>query len=110
LPDTILYRLEVLDLQINGGPGRNANALTPADLRTDLSGAEALMAAVPALIGTLDAGALAAAAGAGPGAWRVISVDPEGIDLGTGSDAARLTFAQRVETPEALQAVLAAPA
>ncbi|HBT67696.1 MAG TPA: pyridoxamine 5-phosphate oxidase, partial [Agrobacterium sp.] len=44
LPDTRLYRLRTEGVQINGGPARNASNITPADLRTDLSGAEELMA------------------------------------------------------------------
>ncbi|MOA63958.1 hypothetical protein D3C78_1898640 [compost metagenome] len=32
LPDTRLYRLQVEGVQLNGGPARNANAVTPADL------------------------------------------------------------------------------
>ncbi|MGO4816701.1 hypothetical protein AB4156_45165, partial [Cupriavidus sp. 2MCAB6] len=43
LPDACLYRVEVEALQINGGPAQNANEVTAAALKTELSGAEALM-------------------------------------------------------------------
>ncbi|ARO15606.1 pyridoxamine 5'-phosphate oxidase [Ketogulonicigenium robustum] len=33
LPDAIMYRMDVESLQLNGGPTRNASALTPAILR-----------------------------------------------------------------------------
>lgn len=108
LPDARMLRLRVEGLQINGGPGRNASAVTPADLRCELRDAEALMAAAPALLDGLDAARAAAAAGAAPGAWRVVSLDPEGLDLGTESASARLAFPERVTSPEALVATLAA--
>lgn len=104
LPDALFYRIRTEAVQLNGGPAQNANAVTPEDLLIDLSTASALMSESPALIASLNKGdraaRLAAAAEAGPGRWRVSSVDPEGIDLNTASDLARLWFADAVVTRE----------
>ncbi len=113
LPDALFYRIRVEAVQLNGGPGRNANAVTPQDLLTDLEPAGALMAEAPALITSLNDGEvaarLAAAAGAKkPGRWRISAVDPDGIDLSTASDLARLWFTNPVPTREDFNAALAA--
>ncbi|GHC71289.1 HugZ family protein [Limoniibacter endophyticus] len=34
LPDALLYRLYIEAVQLNGGPARNANKITPQDLRS----------------------------------------------------------------------------
>ena len=101
LPDTQLYRLKVEGVQINGGPARNASNITPADLRTDLSGADELMAAADTEITRLnairgEASRLAALAGKKSGTWKITSIDPDGINLTSASDLARLWFDERV--------------
>ncbi|MBO0125634.1 HugZ family protein [Agrobacterium sp. OT33] len=101
LPDTRLYRLRTEGVQINGGPARNASNITPADLRTDLSGAAELMAVVESETTRLnaikgEASRLAVLAGAKAGRWTITSIDPDGIDLASASDLARLWFAERV--------------
>lgn len=101
LPDTLLFRLNIEGVQINGGPARNASNITPADLRSDLSGADALMAAVDDEIARINAvkGAasrLAVITGRRPGAWKVTSIDPDGINLASAGDLARLWFEKRV--------------
>ncbi|PYG55661.1 HugZ family protein [Rhizobium sp. UGM030330-04] len=101
LPDTRLYRLRTEGVQINGGPARNASNITPADLRTDLSGAAELMAATESEAARLnaikgEASRLAVLAGAKAGRWTITSIDPDGIDLASASDLARLWFAERV--------------
>ncbi|UXT49384.1 HugZ family protein [Agrobacterium tumefaciens] len=101
LPDTRLYRLRTEGVQINGGPARNASNITPADLRTDLSGAAGLMAAAESEAARLnaikgEASRLAVLAGAKAGRWTITSIDPDGIDLASASDLARLWFAERV--------------
>lgn len=45
-----------------------------------------------------------------PGAWRMCSCDPEGFDLVAGSNALRLSFPQRVTTPDAVRRALVAMA
>lgn len=111
LPDTLLYRIRVEAVQLNGGPAQNANDVTPADLLTDLAPARALMAAAPELVAALNgrgiAADLARAAGMKPGGrWRVSGIDPEGVDLSTADSLARLWLAQRADTPEAFNAAL----
>lgn len=103
LPDTRFYRLRTQGVQINGGPARNASNITPADLRTDLSGAEELMAATETEAARLnaikgEASRLAVLAGAKTGRWTITSIDPDGIDFASVNDLARLWFAERVET------------
>ena len=112
LPDALFYRIQVEAVQLNGGPGRNANAVTPADLLTDLEPAGALMAEAPSLVAALNdnhqAARLAVAAGARKsGRWRVSAIDPDGIDLSTASQLARLWFDNPVTTPENFHAALA---
>lgn len=111
LPDALFYRIQTQAVQLNGGPAQNANSVTPDDLLSDLDTASALMAEAPALMDLLNdddsATRLAAAAGAGPGRWRVSSIDPEGVDLSTPSDLARVWFAHPVTTRQDLNAALA---
>lgn len=110
LPDTLLYRLRTQAVQLNGGPAQNANKVVPQDLVTILAGADALMQAAPALVAGLQdkAAALAQAAGADPAArWRISTIDPDGVNLSAHEGLARLWFANRVTTPEALSTEIA---
>ena len=107
LPDTQLYRLNIEGVQINGGPARNASNITPADLSTDLSGSDELEAEGTrrnALKGA--ASRLAVGAGRKSGAWKITSIDPDGINLASVSDLARLWFEERVESVNQLAKVL----
>ncbi|WP_421360810.1 HugZ family protein [Agrobacterium rosae] len=98
LPDTQLYRLNIEGVQINGGPARNASNITPLDLRTDLSGADELEAEVTRLNAIKgEASRLAVLAGRKSGAWKITSIDPDGINLASVNDLARLWFEERVE-------------
>lgn len=111
LPDALFCRIRTEAVQLNGGPAQNANAVTPEDLLTDLNEASALMAEAPTLTASLNerdlAARLAALAGAAPGPWRVSAIDPDGIDLSTSSDLARLWFAGPATTREHFDAALA---
>lgn len=107
LPDARFYRLPVEALQINGGPAQNANEVTAAALKTDLAGAEQLMARARGEIARLnrspaDIAGLVALTGAGPGNWRVSGLDPEGIDLSTSEHTVRHWFHRRVTTLDEL--------
>lgn len=102
LPDTLLFRLNIEGVQINGGPARNASNITPADIRTDLMGADDLMAAAEGEIKRLntikdEASRLATLAGKKSGTWKITSIDPDGINLAAAADLARLWFETRVE-------------
>jgi putative heme iron utilization protein len=85
----------------------------PADLRTDLGGAEALVEAEPGALAHLNEDHREALelyatglAGASPGAWRASGLDPEGLDLMLGDQTARVVFPQRVNHPKELRQVL----
>ncbi|KXG85981.1 HugZ family protein [Agrobacterium bohemicum] len=107
LPDTQLYRLNIEGVQINGGPARNASNITPSDLRTDLSGADGLEAEISRLnVIKGEASRLAVLAGRKSGAWKITSIDPDGIDLASVSDLARMWFDERVESVNQLAKVL----
>ncbi|MBN7806045.1 HugZ family protein [Agrobacterium rosae] len=107
LPDTQLYRLNIEGVQINGGPARNASNITPLDLRTDLSGADELEAEVTRLNAIKgEASRLATMADRKSGAWKITSIDPDGINLASVSDLARLWFEERVENVNQLAKTL----
>ena len=101
---------------LNGGFAR-AKDLTAAEIRTDLAGAEALLAAEASAIEHMNADhrealALYATrlAGAPKAEWRATGLDPEGLDLAAGDRTARVPFAHRVTGPGELRKVLKAMA
>jgi putative heme iron utilization protein len=110
LPDALLYRIRTEAVQLNGGPAQNANAITPEDLLINLEPASALMAGATGLIASLNEGdlatRLATVAGAKSARWRVSAIDPEGIDLSTASDLARLWLPDPVATREDFNAAV----
>lgn len=112
LRDSRLYRLEIEGVQLNGGPARNANDVKPHDLRTVLSGADALMASAAEIIALLNVGErpsnLAVRSGAKLGRWRVTSIDPDGVDLASPDALARLWLPQPVHTKDEFWAALSA--
>ena len=94
------------------GPGRNAAALTPADLATDIRGAESLIAAEEGELAALNGNAalmarLAEAAHLAAGRWRATGIDPDGIDLVDGDLSGRFTFETRICHAADLGTVLA---
>ena len=116
LPDALLFRLEVSGVTLGGGPARNAGALSFADLRHKTEGAEALIAEEPALLAALNAdrgvtGALIAGPQTGPHSgpttraarWRIVSLDPDGLDLASGARLQRVSFGARVTSPADLR-------
>lgn len=111
LPDARLFRLTVEGVHLGAGPGRNAAQLTPADLVTDLAGAEELIAREERLIDELNAERglaerLALAVAGAPGRWQVVGIDPEGIDLIDGDATARFNFKGRVVDAASLRAAI----
>lgn len=110
--DFSYWRVAIMGAHLNGGFARAAS-LTAEGLRTDLSGAEALLAAEEGALDHLnrdhaDALALYATrlAGAPAGAWQASGLDPEGLDLVAGDRTARIAFPDRVQTPGALRETL----
>jgi heme iron utilization protein len=114
--DFSFWRLEMAAAHLNGGFAR-AKDLTADEIRTNLTGAEALLAAEASAIEHMNADhrealALYATrlAGAPKAEWRATGLDPEGLDLAAGDRTVRVPFAHRVTGPGELRKVLKAMA
>jgi len=100
--DFSMFRFETSAVHFNGGFGKAA-PLAPADIATDLAGAEALLSEEEALLNAVNKrGPAFLSPLAGRNArWRAIGLDPEGLDLAAGASAARVSFATPAPTPAA---------
>lgn len=122
-PDFAFYRFEIERAHYVGGFGRIVD-LSARDILTDVTGAAALVAAEDEIVSHMnedhaDALALYAARagaggagermdGAGEGAWKMIGIDPEGVDLAGPGGPLRVAFAAPISTPgEARRALVA---
>jgi heme oxygenase (biliverdin-IX-beta and delta-forming) len=110
--DFSFYEIRLKGAHLVAGFGRIVD-LVPADLLTDLAGADALVAAEPEVIAHMNADHAAACRlyatrilGAPDGAWRCVGCDPDGLDLQCERTGLRLPFPQRVTQPGVLRAVL----
>lgn len=110
--DFAFYEVKLEGAHLVAGFGRIVD-LVPADLLTDLAGAEALVAAEPEVIEHMnsdhaDTCRLYATKllGAADGDWRCVGCDPDGLDLQCERIGLRLPFPQRVTQPGVLRAVL----
>jgi hypothetical protein len=110
--DFAFWRMEMTGAHLNGGFAR-AMTLSADEIRTDVSGAEDLLAAEEGAVAHMnedhrDALALYATrlAGAPDADWRATGLDPEGIDLAAGDLSARAAFDRRVTTGADLRKVL----
>jgi putative heme iron utilization protein len=110
--DFAFYEVRLKGAHLVAGFGRIVD-LAPADLLTDLAGAETLVAAEPEVIEHMnvdhaDACRLYATRllGAPDGDWRCVGCDPDGLDLQLGGAGLRLPFPQRVTTAGELRQVL----
>ena len=113
--DFALFQLRIDDVHFNGGFGRAA-PLTVAEILSAREGETALVAAEEGLLAEVNALGLAKLArlaghkasprAPGPGGWRAIGLDGEGLDLGAGGRAARAQFAMPAHDPEAWRARL----
>jgi heme iron utilization protein len=110
--DFALYQLRVEDVHFNGGFGRAA-PLTAAEVLASREGEAALVEAEDELLAEVNALGQARLAGhkaspraPGPGGWRAIGLDAEGLDLAAGGRAARAQFAAPAHDPEAWRARL----
>ena len=110
--DFSFYEFKLKGAHLVAGFGRIVD-LKPADVLTDLAGADALVAAEAEIVAHINrdhadtcrlyATKLLAAP---DGAWRCVGCDPEGLDLQCGRAGLRLSFPQRVSQPGVLRAVL----
>ena len=107
--DFAFWRLSVVSAHLNAGFARAAD-LTAAEVMTDLSGAQNLIAAEEGAIAHMNADHAEAVhlyatklLGADDGPWRLTGLDPEGLDLALGDATLRLPFPHRVTTADELR-------
>ncbi|HEU5273659.1 MAG TPA: DUF2470 domain-containing protein [Xanthobacteraceae bacterium] len=110
--DFSFWRMTIASAHLNGGFARAAD-LTADDVRADLAGADALIAAEPEAVAHMNADHAEACRlyatrllGEPEGAWKMTGIDPDGADLALGDRTARLAFPQRVTEPGDLRQVL----
>jgi putative heme iron utilization protein len=110
--DFAFYRMNIARAHLVAGFGRIVD-LTPQDILTDISDAQALIDAEPEAIAHMNADHAEACRlyatkllGAADGDWKCVGIDPEGLELQNGRAALRLFFPQRVTGPGPLRAVL----
>jgi putative heme iron utilization protein len=110
--DFAFYRIDITHAHLVAGFGRIVD-LTPADVLTDVSDAQALVDAEAGAIEHMNADHAEACRlyatkllGAPDGDWRCAGIDPDGIELQNGRTALRLPFPQRVTASGPLRAAL----
>jgi heme iron utilization protein len=110
--DFSFWRMEVAGAHLNGGFAR-AMPLSAEQIRTDLAGAEELVAIEDGALEHMNTDhreALALYATrlvrAPTGDWRATGLDPEGIDLAAGDLTARVDFERRVDNGADLRKIL----
>ena len=110
--DFAFYEVKLKGAHLVAGFGRIVD-LKPDQLLTDLTGAEALVAAEPEVIAHMNGDHAETCRlyatklrGAPDGDWRCVGCDPEGLDLQCERLGLRLPFPQRVTQPGVLRAVL----
>jgi hypothetical protein len=109
--DFSFWRLVPAAAHLNGGFAR-AMTLDPAQLLTDLEGAQALLDGEEAVLERLNThdretlARLAEPEGSPKASWRATGLDPEGLDLAAGDLTRRIPFPERVLTPAALPNLL----
>ena len=108
-PDFLFLRIKVLSASLNGGFGK-AFELEPNDLLTDTANADSLLEGEAEIIAHMnddhaDAVQLYATrlARREAGAWRIVSVDPDGFEIAAGTELARISFAEHAPTPEQIR-------
>lgn len=110
--DFSFFRICVENVHLVAGFGRIVD-LQAAQVLTDLTGCDALLAAEPDIVQHMNAEHLDAMnlyavklAGAAKGAWRCTGCDPDGIDLQDSNLTERIQFPRRVSDPYSLRAML----
>ena len=112
--DFSFWRMKVASAHLNGGFARAAD-LTAADVLTDISDADELIAAEEGAVAHMNSDHAEATRlyatkllGLDDGPWRISGLDPDGADLTAGDRTARLAFKQRVASGSALRRALVA--
>jgi heme iron utilization protein len=111
-PDFAFWRLEVASASLNGGFGR-AYRMAREDLLADLSGFFDFYDFEAQAVEHMnddhaDAVALYATqlCGAREGAWRLIGIDPEGVQMALGDEILRLAFPRALTGPHEVRPML----
>ena len=112
--DFSFWRMQVASAHLNGGFARAAD-LAAADVLTDLTGADEMIASEEGAVAHMNADHAEATLlyatkllGEDDGAWRISGLDPDGADLTAGDRTARLPFKQRVTSGGELREALVA--
>ena len=107
--DFAFWTLRIEGARLIGGFGR-IDTLDGATLLTDLSGADDLVAAEGRSVDHMNAdhrdairSYATALCGAPDGDWRIVALDPDGIDLGWRDTTLRLPFPERITDAKALR-------
>jgi heme iron utilization protein len=107
--DFSFWRLNAVSAHLNGGFARAAD-LKAAEVMTDISGAENLIAAEESAVTHMNGDHAEAVRlyatkllGGEDGPWRLTGIDPDGLDLAWADVTLRLTFPQPVLTAEQLR-------
>ena len=110
--DFSFWRMQVASAHLNGGFARAAD-LNAADVLTDISGVDDLIAAEEGAVAHMNSDHAEATRlyatkllGEEDGPWRISGLDPDGADLIAGDRTARLAFPQRVTSGAALREML----
>lgn len=110
--DFSFWRLDVARAHLNGGFAKAA-AYEGRELLLDVADAGALADAEESAIEHMNADHAEALSlyaeklcGAPKGRWRLSGLDPEGMDLASGDQTARLVFPERIVDADALRACL----
>ncbi len=111
-PDFLFLRVNIRHASLNGGFGK-AFELIPADLLSEVADAQGLVDGETDILAHMNddhaetvrlyATVLAKRE---DGPWRMVSLDPDGFDIANGTAMARIAFAQRLCTPDAVHADL----
>jgi putative heme iron utilization protein len=110
--DFAVYRIALKAAHLVAGFGRIVD-LTPQDVLTEVTDAEALLAAESDIVAHMNADHAETCRlyattllGAADGDWRCVGCDPDGLELQYGRTALRLAFPQRVTSPGVLRQML----
>ncbi|MGO4711925.1 HugZ family pyridoxamine 5'-phosphate oxidase [Bradyrhizobium sp. 2TAF24] len=110
--DFSFFVIRIVSVHLVAGFGRIVD-LVPAQVLTDLSGADALLAAEEDILSHMNTDhretmSLYASRllGAAAGDWRCVGCDPEGMDLQQDQQVLRLAFPRRIVAPADLRKVL----
>ena len=110
--DFAFYEIKLKTAHLVAGFGRIVD-LRAAEFLTDVTGADALLAAKSEVIEHMNEDHAESCRlyatkllGAEDGDWRCVGCDPDGLDLQNGRTGLRLPFPQRVSQPGVLRAVL----